>query len=56
MLRGFWKLTWLETKIFTKQKIWVFLAGDLHHYRRHAAADGAHNHAAGDHTVASGMK
>src|SRR5258708_6642418 len=36
-------LAFLEHKIFGKREIRVFLAGDLHHYRRHPAPDGAQN-------------
>ena len=33
-------LEFLDKKIFTRQKLAVYLAGDLHHYRRHAKANG----------------
>jgi calcineurin-like phosphoesterase family protein len=39
-------LRFLEEKVF-KRRISVFLAGDLHHYRRHAADDGTQKITAG---------
>jgi calcineurin-like phosphoesterase family protein len=40
-------LEFLDKKIFTKQQIAVYLAGDLHHYRRHANAKGLQKITAG---------
>jgi len=40
-------LAFLEMKVFEKQKIAAFIAGDLHHYRRHAAPDGTQKITAG---------
>lgn len=40
-------LAFLDKKIFTKQQIAVYMAGDLHHYRRHATAAGLQKITAG---------
>jgi hypothetical protein len=40
-------LAFLEQKIFCRQKIAVYLSGDLHHYRRHATDDGRQKITAG---------
>ncbi|HEY0779993.1 MAG TPA: metallophosphoesterase [Gemmatirosa sp.] len=40
-------LTYLEREVFRDQRISVWLAGDLHHYRRHASADGRQKITAG---------
>ena len=40
-------LDFLDTVVFREQKIAVWLAGDLHHYRRHATNDGRQKITAG---------
>jgi hypothetical protein len=40
-------LTFLESDKVLGRKISLFIAGDLHHYRRHEAADGTHKITAG---------
>jgi hypothetical protein len=40
-------LAFLDRKIFTKQQITVYMAGDLHHYRRHATDAGQQKITAG---------
>jgi hypothetical protein len=40
-------LAFLENKVFCDQEIAVFLAGDLHHYRRHASDDNTQKITAG---------
>lgn len=40
-------LAFLDKKIFTKQQIAVYMAGDLHHYRRHATESGLQKITAG---------
>ena len=41
-------LSFWTRRVFTKQQIAVYLAGDLHHYRRHSTLSGpAENHAPG---------
>lgn len=40
-------LEFLDKKVFAKQKIAVYLSGDLHHYRRHATDDGLQKITAG---------
>ncbi len=40
-------LRFLEEKIFSRRQIAVFIAGDLHHYRRHYSKDGVQKITAG---------
>ncbi|MCA9661155.1 MAG: metallophosphoesterase [Myxococcales bacterium] len=40
-------LAFLETHVFKEAKVWLRLAGDLHHYRRHESTSGVQNITAG---------